>query len=394
MTHDAKPKAPTILFGVTTSQSIKLLGELPGVMIKRGWEVHVAADDIPPRDPKRHLGVHFHSVPMARRPALLKDLVSLARWTMLVASIKPDVVAVGTPKAALLGLISSLFLKVPARVYQLRGLRLETVSGVARYLLYVLEWLSSRSSTHILAVSPSLKEEYCRLGLSNEKKIRVLGHGSSHGVDTTHFNRGRWSDWSPPEAELRDAIASNVPILGFVGRLSPDKGSREIFACHSALRDSGLPHKLLLVGPIEGKIPTIDVQESNLSDVIFTGPVRNVAPYYSMMDILLLPTYREGFPNVILEAAASKVPAITTDATGAVDSVIHGETGLVTKVADTSSLIGAVSHLLADSRLRHRMGKKANKRVLQYFDSHTVVEEYANFFLAVLRTPHASIGDS
>ena len=363
-------------------------------MIKRGWEVHVAADDISPRDRKKHRGVHFHSVPMARRPALVKDLVSLARWMMLVGTVKPDVVSVGTPKAALLGLVSSLFHKVPMRVYQLRGLRLETVSGFARHLLYFLEWLSSRSSTHILAVSTSLKEEYCRLGLSKEKKIRVLGHGSSHGVDVKRFNRERWSDWHPPEAELREAIVAKLPILGFVGRLSLDKGSRELFACHSALRESGVPHKLLLVGPIEGRTAMIDAEESNFSDVIFTGPVRNVSPYYSIMDVLLLPTYREGFPNVILEAAASKVPAITTDATGAVDSVIHGETGLVTKVADSSSLISAVNNLLADSPLRHRMGKKANRRVLQYFDSHSVVEEYASFFIAVHRTRQQAIVDS
>jgi glycosyltransferase involved in cell wall biosynthesis len=387
MTHVAEAKTPTILFGVTASQSLKLLGKLPEAMIKRGWEVHVVADNVSSLDLEGQRGLHFHSVPMARRPALVKDLVSLARWTMLVGAVKPDVVAVGTPKAALLGLVSSFFHKVPARIYQLRGLRLETVSGVIKHLLYFLEWLSSRSSTHILAVSPSLKEEYCRLGLSSEEKIRVLGHGSSHGVDITQFNRERWSDWNPPEAELRDAIASRVPILGFVGRLSPDKGSREIFACHSALRESGLPHKLLLVGPIEGKIPMIDGQESNLSDVIFTGAVRNVAPYYSMMDILLLPTYREGFPNVILEAAACKVPAITTDATGAVDSVIHGESGLITKVGSTYSLISAIKYLLADSELRSSMGRNAYERVLRYFDSHTVVEDYANFFTSVVEFP-------
>ena len=170
-------------------------------MVRRGWEVHVVANATPSSELEGQEGLHFHSVPMARRPALVKDIVSLARWTMLLVSVKPDVVALGTPKAALLGLVSSFFLRISVRVYQLRGLRLETVSGVARKILFFLEWLCSKSSTHILAVSHSLMVEYCKLGLSKKDKIRVLGHGSSHGVDTTRFNRERWAGWNPPQED-------------------------------------------------------------------------------------------------------------------------------------------------------------------------------------------------
>lgn len=383
MTQVVRSKPQTILFGVTASQSLKLLGDIPTTMARHGWEVHVVADNASSSEQLGLNAVQLHSVPMVRRPSPIRDAIALLRWLVLVARVKPSVVAVGTPKAALLGLLSSFVCRVPARIYVLRGLRLETVAGLGKRILVFLEWVASRSSTHILAVSPSLKEEYSRQGLSSEEKIQVLGHGSSHGVDVSHFNPKRWLDWSPPEARLGEAISSNVPILGFVGRLSPEKGSRELLACHKALLLSGFQHKLLVVGPIEERAVSDELRTSTYPGIICTGAVSDTAPYYSVMDILLLPTHREGFPNVILEAAASGVPAITTDATGASDSVVHEETGLIIRVGDTFGLSSGVKRLLADSQLRSTMGTNARSRVVQYFDSNNVVEQYRSFFTRV-----------
>ena len=385
MTHVAEAKAPTIIFGVTTSQSLKLLGKLPEAMIKRGWEVHVVADEVPSDVAENRQGIDYHALRMARSPSVLEDIISLLRWIVLLIKVKPSVVATGTPKAGLLGMVSAILCRVPVRIYQLRGLRLQTATGMQRYLLFLMEWLTSVSSTHVLAVSASLRDEYTSLGFCQGRKIRVLGFGSSHGVDTKQFNPERWSGWEPPEPYLRAAIAGGSPILGFVGRFSVDKGSKELLECHLALAQSGFDHTLLVVGPIEGHLPTTSNQSFESSKLIFTGSVKDVAPYYTVMDILLLPTHREGFPNVVLEAASSRIPAITTNATGAADSVIHGKTGLITKIGDVPSLIGAVELLLRSRRLRSRMGAHALARARRSFEAGVIANKHATFFVAVHR---------
>lgn len=297
----------TVLFGVTSSQSLKLLGKIPSSMAEIGWKVHVVAGDNASEVPKDLNGIAIHTVPMKRNPSPLKDLYSLVRWMLLLSRVRPDIVVIGTPKASLVGMLAALFCQVPRRVYQLRGLRLQTVSGPARHVLSFMEWITAKSSTKILAVSNSLKDEYCRLGLSDIEKIEVLGLGSSHGVDVDYFHPTRWSVWEPPELTLRRAKSGGMPILGFVGRFSKDKGAQELLQCCQVLLEAGITHTILIIGPLEGDREALDELRRTNRDTITTGSLKDVAPYYSLMDLLVLPTHREGFPNAVLEAAASGV---------------------------------------------------------------------------------------
>jgi len=367
----------TILFGVTSSQSLRLLGKIPRAMSEIGYNVWVVSGDTASEAPRDLDGIEIHIVPMTRNPSPLKDLHSFVRWILLLSRLKPAIVVIGTPKASLIGMLAALCCQVPVRVYQLRGLRLQTVSGPARNVLSFLEWITAKCSTNILAVSNSLKNEYCRLGLSQAKKIEVLGLGSSHGVDVDYFHPTRWSVWEPPELTLKRAKSGHMPILGFVGRFSKDKGAQELLQCCQVLLEAGITHTLLVIGPLEGDEEALDELRRINRDTIMAGSVDDVAPYYSLMDLLILPTHREGFPNAVLEAAASGVPAVTTDTTGAIDSVIDGQTGTIVPAHDGYALGAAVIGLLADPELLEKMGLNARNWVVSNFDSDRVTKHHS-----------------
>ena len=345
-------------------------------MAEIGWDVHVVAGDTASEGPKDLDGIDVHLVPMKRYPSPLKDLHSLVRWILLLSRVKPAIVVIGTPKASLVGMLAALFCRLPVRVYQLRGLRLQTVSGPARHVLSLVEWITAKSSTKILAVSNSLKNEYCRLGLSDIEKIEVLGLGSSHGVDVDYFHPTRWSVWEPPELTLKRAKSGEMPTLGFVGRFSKDKGAQELLQCCQVLLGAGITHTILIIGPLEGDEEALSELKRLNRDIIVTGPLDDVAPYYSLMDLLILPTHREGFPNAVLEAAASGVPAVTTDATGAIDAVIDGQTGTIVPARDGYALGAAVMGLLADPQLLEKMGLNARNWVVSNFDSDRVTKHH------------------
>jgi len=243
-------------------------------------------------------------------------------------------------------------------------------------MLFVIEWITAKSATAISAVSTSLKDEYCRLGLSETNKIEVLGLGSSHGVDVDYFHPTRWSTWEPPEPKLRQSTGEQVPILGFVGRFSKDKGAMELLQCCKMLLESGITHTLLIIGPLEGEEDVLHELRRLNRDTVITGSVEDVAPYYSVMDLLVLPTHREGFPNAVLEAAASGVPAVTTNATGAIDSVIDGRTGIVVPARDGHALAEKVMGLITDSKLLQEMGLNARNWVVSHFDSDLVTRNH------------------
>lgn len=348
-------------------------------MLEQGWEVHIACD-ITGQEPHPDLdGIQIHSLPMERNPSLLRDIVSFFLWYALLRQVRPHILAVGTPKASLLGLVSALLARVPLRVYQLRGLRLQTESGPKRWLLHILEKVTSQCATHIVAVSESLRSEYIRSNLSGKKNVTVLGFGSSHGVDTDYFHPDRWADWVLPDQHKIGARRTAVLTLGFVGRLSSDKGAEDLLWCHRILQERGIDHRLLIIGPNEADDA---IQEQLKSDYItVVGSVPNVAPYYSLIDLLVLPTRREGFPNVVLEAAASGIPTVTTSATGAIDSVLNDETGVIVPVGDREALASAVESLLLDHQLRRKYGQNARTWAITHFEAGSVTSSHANFLL-------------
>jgi len=238
------------------------------------------------------------------------------------------IVDASTPKAGLLSGVAAWLARVPCRVYTLRGLRLETATGLKRALLWVTEWISCKCAHRVVCVSPSLRARAIGLKLVGDSKAIVLGEGSG-GVDIRRFSPAGRESAETQSLREKLGIAANALVIGFVGRLVRDKGIRELIEAFQGLNRKQPGLQLLLVGDFEQGDPV----EPEIRRFIESSPamirpgfVSDTAPYYGLMDVLALPTYREGFPGVPLEAQASGVPVVTTTATGAVDSVVDGET--------------------------------------------------------------------
>lgn len=373
---------PRILFGVTSDQSIGLLRGFPELLDAEGWDVHVASN--PGKNSQELSGsaIEVHSLEMVREPSVLKDMRSLVEWIVLLVRLKPDLVSVGTPKAGLLGSIASRIAGVRHRVYVLRGLRLETKTGMSLKVLTALERLACTCATEVLTISPSLRDEVVQRGLASSEKVRLLGHGSSNGVDTRRFKPGTLSESERCKLETEVNLRAGVPVIGFVGRQTRDKGLIELASASKRLLDKGIQHQVLVVGAIDEDFPDpwqlAGMSEHQRPSVV--GSVDDVAPYYQLMDVLAFPTHREGFGNVSIEAGASAVPVVTTTATGARDTVRHGETGFIVPVGNDAALAHALETLLTDPVLRQNMGRAGREFVKRHYEQRDVWARLLDFY--------------
>lgn len=370
----------TIVLGVTSSESIKLLGALPETLARDGWIVHVVSGSGPEFVSWNPLGVTKHVVPMQRKPSLFSDAIGLFRWGKLLRRIQPDAVSLGTPKAAMLGLLASRVLRIPVRLYILRGLRLESSRGLAVVLLYLFERLTSFLATEIISVSPSLRDVYVSRKLASSEKVLVIGRGSSHGIDTDKYRPQQPSKRIAQLHKLGEAVEAGRPVLGFVGRFSEAKGATALLACRRLLVESRIDHELVCVGPIESAQRIFQELDSLGRPLIAVGTVSDPAAYYAFFDIVLLPTKREGFPNVILEASAFELPVVTTGVTGSVDAVVHGQTGLIVPPDDDANFAETTKKLILDPELCRRLGKQGREWVVKHFQEKSVIGSHVDHY--------------
>ncbi len=362
---------PIAVLSTTVSQTVgRFYGDIITTLQAQGYAVHVVTTDGPEVADLRQRCQAVHLVPMSRTISPVADLRALWQWLHLMRKLRPAFVLAGTPKASLLAMISNKLVSTPRRAYFLQGLRLEPTTGVQRCTLALMEWLTSWCSHTVIAVSPSLARRYRHLRLNAGRPVSIPHHGSSHGVDTVHF-----APRARAENVLRDAgLDPTVPVLTFIGRVTRDKGIGTLIEAAHQLHAKGSQVQLVIAGDLDESDSPLQVtrlRESGLQ-VAIIGQLADVRPMLSVTDILVLPTWREGLPNVVLEAAAMEVPAITTDATGAVDSVVDGLTGSIVPVDDPSALASAVQHLLSDPLRRRTMGMNARVRVLADFQPRDV----------------------
>lgn len=359
------PRRPRILLGVTADTSLQLMAGLPARYADEGWDVHVVADGGPRLESlAHHPHVAVHEVAMRRNPSVRSDLIALVAWWRLLRRLRPDVVDVGTPKAGLLGTLAAYAARVPVRVYTMRGLRYESATGLGRRVLVMMERIACASATHVLAVSETLRILAVEDRVVPGRKVEVLGAGSSNGVDLERFDPSAPSD----EGGI-DGLRSDAPVVGFVGRIHADKGVDLLLGAADVLRSRGVAFRLLVIGGADDAIGRA-LEQSDAArhpDTVLTGQVDDVSTALRAMDVLCLPTRREGFPNVVLEAAASGVPCVATMATGVPDAIVDGVTGAIVTTRDAVALADALEPFLVDRDLRHRTGTAARQRAVAQF---------------------------
>lgn len=361
-----KTRPNRVVYGITAGVSAnKLLRGQLAWMRESGWEVHLAVDPDPQAlAAARREGIVLEPLEMSREVSLIEDIHALFSWVALLYRLRPVAVNVSTPKAGLLGGVAAALLRVPRRLYVIRGLRMEGSSGLFAKVLWAMERIAIAVATDVVVVSRSLALETQRRRLVGAGDSWLVGEGSSNGVPADLIaSRVSQSDAISLRQQL--AFAPEDVVVGYVGRITEDKGVETLVSALEGLPEEN-PLRLLIVGSVEGE--TLGRRINALGRrAVCIGWTDDVWSYYASMDILCLPTKREGFPNVVLEAAAAGVPTITTRATGAVDSIIDGVTGLLVDVGDFAGLASAIERLAESPIDRRTMGATARRRVSEMF---------------------------
>lgn len=329
-----------------------------------------------------------HEVTMPRRVTPVRDLLAVSQLRRCLRLFRPHIVHAHTPKGGLLGMIAAWLARVPVRVYHIHGLPLMTARGLKRVLLRQSEQTACRLAHQVLCVSQSVRQVAVDTALTPADKVKVLRRGSINGVDAAGaFNPHRFTLAARAEIRQRHGIPSGAVVAGFVGRLVHDKGLADLAAAWKLLRDEFPWLHLLFVGPFEQQDPLAPEVIQLLTDdprIHLTGPVWDTPPLYAAMDLVVLPTYREGFPVVPLEAASMALPVLATSIPGCVDAVEAGVTGTLVPARSPAALAGALRAYLHDGELRRRHGLAGRDRVLRDYRPESVAEALCQEYFRLL----------
>jgi glycosyltransferase involved in cell wall biosynthesis len=375
-----KPDAPDALRLVhitTVPETLSFLTGQVGYMQSQGFEVFAISS---PGARLQAFAAQEHvtcrAVAMTRRISPLDDLRSLLKMWRELRRIRPAIVHGHTPKGGLLGMIAAWAAGVPVRIYHVHGLPLTTATGLKRKLLCWTERLSCFFSHQVLCVSRSVRDVAIQERLCPPGKIKVLAQGTINGIDAQQrFDPQRLGPDSGVQFRRHYGIPADARLLGFVGRIVRDKGLVELCAAWRELRQQFADVHLLIAGPFESQDPVPpDVEHTLRTDnrVHLPGEVADMPALYSAVDVILLPTYREGFPYVPLEAAAMGIPVVATRVPGCMEAVEEGVTGTLVAPRDAAALAEAARRYLADADLRRRHGAAGRQRMLREFQQETV----------------------
>lgn len=349
-----------LIVGITAPGSVNLLRGQLKYFHDQGFETFLIA----PKDPKTRAfcaqeNCTLLPVKIEREISLFQDLISL--WVIIrhFYRVKPDIVNLGTPKMALLGMIAARLLGVRRRIYTCRGFRYEHEKGSKRKVLMLMEWITALCAQHIICISPSVKELGIRDRLFPPGKCSVIHKGSSNGINTVRFNPATIHQNETTKLKEQHGITEKF-VYGFVGRLIDRKGISELYIAFDSVYIYDTNCRLLIVGPLEFEQITDKSLVEKLKThpgILMPGRTDEVPLYLSLMDVFVLPAWWEGFGNVLTEAAAMGIPVISTKGTGTKDAVNDGFNGILIDVKNPEQLASAMLELKENNIKRSQMGK-------------------------------------
>ena len=321
-------------------------------------------------------GVSTYAVSFSRDKDLFNSLSNLRTLFSYFKRQQPTIVHGNTPKAAFLSMIAARLVHVPVRVYEMHGLPLETAPWPWKIFYWGIEKITCALATHVIAVSPSLRKSAIKKRLVSASKISVMHFGSCNGIDAIQKFNPDFIDFQKVE-NLRKKwnLNSAQPIIGFVGRLTPDKGIQELYDAWRRVKQVISTAKLLIVGDCDERQPIskrLLLQLKNDSSIVCLNHQSDISSVYALIDFLVLPSHREGLGNVVLEAAAMGKPSVVSRVTGLKDAVIEHQTGIFCKPKSSQDLAKKLIFYLQNPEIVKQHGKTAQFRVRKQFSPQDV----------------------
>lgn len=320
----------------------------------------------------RKNGLKTFHVEMTRAITPFKDLMALFKLYKYFKKERPLIVHTHTPKAGFIGMLAARIAGIPIRLHTVAGLPLMESNGIKRFVLLGVEKIVYYCATFIYPNSKGLCRFILKQNLVPARKVRVLGNGSSNGIDTNYFSSDLTSREKRESEKAIMGIPPNDLVFIFVGRIVTDKGINELVEAFANLQEKYKDITLLLVGPFEQDLDPIKEANYNLisdhAKILSMGYKEDVRPYFAVSDVLVFPSYREGFPNVVMQAGAMGLPSIVTDINGSNEIIIDGYNGTIIPVKNQFALEKAMSKMIEDNEWRNNLANNSSGRISDNFE--------------------------
>ena len=321
-------------------------------------------------------GIRVIELAMRREISIMRDLLCLWHMYRIFKKEKPFIVHTNTPKGSLLSMMAALVAKVPHRIYTVTGLRYQGASGVGRFVLMSMERLTCLCANKVIPEGEGVKRTLIADGITR-KPLKVIHNGNINGINTHYFSpEGRQTQRE--ETRRRLGIEADEFAFVFIGRIVKDKGMDELAEAMNRLLRMNKKCKLILVGWFEREQGSITEEHENFfrnnDSVLYVGYKKAVRPYLAAADALVFPSYREGFPRVVLEAGAMGLPSIVTDINGCNEIIVEGENGVIIPPRDKNSLYEAMLHFIDNPDKTTAMAANARRMIQEKYEHQDVVE--------------------
>ena len=331
--------------------------------------------------------VEVFSLEMTRQITPLKDVLAVIKLYFFLKKTKPFIVHTHTPKAGIVGMLASKLAGVPVRLHTVAGLPLLEASGFKRKILNFVERQTYNCATKVYPNSNGLLEIIKQNNFCENNKLKVIANGSSNGIDTDYFKPDLISEEQKISLKNELGIAANDFIFLFVGRLVKDKGINELIAAFEKLQIEIPTIKLLLVGNFENDLDPLfpnTINSININtNIISVGFQNDVRPYFAISNGFVFPSYREGFPNVVLQAGAMQLPSIVSNINGCNEIIEDNRNGFIIPVKKEYALFDAMKKMANEASLVNEMKMNCRQMIVSKYDQKLVWEailaEYRTF---------------